>query len=556
MRRILFVLLLSSTLAFGQAFPPDTDKDVAVGFGTGLLTNVCIAADQVLTTTGTIEEILASCTIPGTTFPADFAGVEIIATYVGAANANSKTMNVRVDGIAGTIVLEVTGDTDSGDTYELSGYMTVGNGGSGNLSGSGTTTQGTGASTTERMRVTGLTFASDIDVVFTGLTASSAGDVTLTSYMVRLMTGVEGDSGGHWNGGTFDSPAFAPDGALTAPAYSFTRDSTYGMLARANGVFVMGSEWDWVNVQPNIARLSSKISGGGDQAEILAQANYGATGNPAAFFSVANPDDTSSAGLICTTRDSEEGCTISSTNGTSTATLVTNFNDLNLQYDWTDGVDTFEIESNFSGDKDRAYVVEALATGVTMGFYLNRDGSEASARVTTAGGDVSRVMAEGQFAMIEYTDSAGFDSEVQVGGEYVVIRTESAPRMWVNNAAVTLTAAVATSVVRVAVASGGYTGFTVNWTVVADDATDFQSRRGSTYVAAVNQAGTETCTVGDVGTPVVAVSSGTLTVTTSCATDPTNAVDFEIDADSSLTETTLEVFYTVVKDGIGNVTPQ
>jgi hypothetical protein len=113
--------------------------------------------------------------------------------------------------------------------------------------------------------------------------------------------------------------------------------------------------------------------------------------------------------------------------------------------------------------------------------------------------------------------------------------------------------------VQVAVASGGAVGFTVHWTVQADDATDYQSRRGSTYVAAVNKAGTESCVVSDVGTSAFAESGGatTLTVATTCATTPTNAVNFEIDADSSLTETTLEVHYSVIKDdGTGGITPQ
>jgi hypothetical protein len=242
MRKILFGLLLSSTLAFGQAYPPDTNKDVAVGFGQGLLTNICIAADQTLTTTGTIEEILVTCTIPGTTFPAAFAGVEIIATYTGAANINAKTGNIRFDGIAGTIVLQIDGDIDSADTYELSGFMTVGAGAGGVLSGSGTITQGAGATTTERMRVTGLTFASDIDVVFTGLTPVALGDITLTSYMVRLMTGVTGDSGGHWDGGVFTNPALAPAGGIEEASYGFADLPSAGTFLSGGSTVVIQSK--------------------------------------------------------------------------------------------------------------------------------------------------------------------------------------------------------------------------------------------------------------------------------------------------------------------------
>lgn len=124
-------------------------------------------------------------------------------------------------------------------------------------------------------------------------------------------------------------------------------------------------------------------------------------------------------------------------------------------------------------------------------------------------------------------------------------------------AARTLTESSATDVVQLAVASGSATGATIEWSVYATDATDFQLRRGATYIAAVNKAGTETCTVGDIGTPVVAVSAGTLTASTTCSTSPTNAVNFQINAVSSLTQTTLRVTYRVIRDeGTGVITPQ
>lgn len=115
----------------------------------------------------------------------------------------------------------------------------------------------------------------------------------------------------------------------------------------------------------------------------------------------------------------------------------------------------------------------------------------------------------------------------------------------------TLTESSATVVVDIPVASGAFTGATVRWTVVASDGTDHQSRRGESYVAVVNKAGTETCTVGDVGTPVVAVSTGTLTVTTGQDTTGTNVCTFTINAVSSLTQTTLRAYYSVQVDGPG-----
>ena len=122
-----------------------------------------------------------------------------------------------------------------------------------------------------------------------------------------------------------------------------------------------------------------------------------------------------------------------------------------------------------------------------------------------------------------------------------------------------LTEGAATSFVRVAVASGSTTAFVLHYEVRASDATDVQSRSGVLPVSVVNKAGTETCVMGTVGaaTEVVAVSAGTLTNTFTCDTTPTNAVDIQADATSSLTQTTLEISSRVLRvSGAGSVTAQ
>lgn len=96
----------------------------------------------------------------------------------------------------------------------------------------------------------------------------------------------------------------------------------------------------------------------------------------------------------------------------------------------------------------------------------------------------------------------------------------------------------------------------VHWSVYATDGTETQLRRGSTYIAAVNKAGTETCTAGDVGTTVVAVSAGTLTCTSSCITSLTDVVEPALSCTSSLTQTTLNVYWRLDGMAIRTVTPQ
>lgn len=119
----------------------------------------------------------------------------------------------------------------------------------------------------------------------------------------------------------------------------------------------------------------------------------------------------------------------------------------------------------------------------------------------------------------------------------------------------TLTESSATSVVQIPVASGVGTGGEFFYTVFATDATDHQIRNGSVKFAVVNKAGTETCTLsGSAETndgSVIAASSGTLTYGVTCSTTPSNAVDLQLNAVSSLTQTTLEVYYYVQLVGPG-----
>lgn len=122
----------------------------------------------------------------------------------------------------------------------------------------------------------------------------------------------------------------------------------------------------------------------------------------------------------------------------------------------------------------------------------------------------------------------------------------------------TLTESTDTTFVRVAVASGARTGGAVFYCLNAADASDHQERCGSVPFAVVNKAGTETCAVGT-ASDVVAVSAGTLTVTWNVNTaTPTNGCDLMANAVSSLTQTTLNLSYTVTLTGAAAsaVTPQ
>jgi hypothetical protein len=122
----------------------------------------------------------------------------------------------------------------------------------------------------------------------------------------------------------------------------------------------------------------------------------------------------------------------------------------------------------------------------------------------------------------------------------------------------TLTESSATSFVRVDIASGSVVGGVIEYTIEANDSTDFQSRSGIIPFTAVNKAGTETGTLGTVGaaTEVVAVSTGTLTNTFTIDTTPTNGINIQSNAVSSLTQTTLRINYRVtISSGTATVNP-
>jgi hypothetical protein len=122
---------------------------------------------------------------------------------------------------------------------------------------------------------------------------------------------------------------------------------------------------------------------------------------------------------------------------------------------------------------------------------------------------------------------------------------------------VTLTETTETSVVQIPVASGAGVGGQLQFTVFASDGTDHQTLAGSVYFSAVNKAGTETCSDPTiVGVALNSNSSGTLTCLYTCDETPANAVNLQLDCTSSLTQTTLEAYATVILVGPGEPLPQ
>lgn len=118
-----------------------------------------------------------------------------------------------------------------------------------------------------------------------------------------------------------------------------------------------------------------------------------------------------------------------------------------------------------------------------------------------------------------------------------------------------LTESSPTTFVLINVAPGKAAGGVVDYCVHANDATDFQNRCGVVDFAVVNKAGTMTCSTPNVlGTEATALSAGTLSNTFTLASGA-NLCGIQANATSSLTQTTLEVRYSVVLHGEGTVSP-
>lgn len=126
-----------------------------------------------------------------------------------------------------------------------------------------------------------------------------------------------------------------------------------------------------------------------------------------------------------------------------------------------------------------------------------------------------------------------------------------------------LTGGAATAVVRFGVPQGldGGFGATVFYSIRASDGADFQIRRGSVHIAAVNKAGTEVPVLSAAseaadGSIIAQSSASTLTYAITAASSVADTVDLSFNVVSGLVETTLDIQYTVLRDhGTGTITP-
>lgn len=116
----------------------------------------------------------------------------------------------------------------------------------------------------------------------------------------------------------------------------------------------------------------------------------------------------------------------------------------------------------------------------------------------------------------------------------------------------TLTETTATAFAQFAIASGSSGGGQISYCVEANDGTKYQSECGDLAYAAINEAGTITCSVSVLGTEASAVSAATtLTTAFTCADAGSGNLQIKANSTSSLTQTLLRINYR--PEEVGNV---
>lgn len=142
----------------------------------------------------TSEEVLATCTIPANTLTAVGSGLRVVMNWTTAANANNKTISLRLGGIGGVVlwtsgavawnnqrVLQLTGPLII--SYESSTTGTAGGQVTGVASGGGAS----GTSANYGKTFTGIDWTTSQALVITKTTPTAASDASLQLYLVEVV---------------------------------------------------------------------------------------------------------------------------------------------------------------------------------------------------------------------------------------------------------------------------------------------------------------------------------------------------------------------------------
>ena len=169
----------------------------AAGTGTGRVSvgGVLCKGAPAQATTGTTEQVLATCTIPANTLSANGSAVLFKFFAHTAANANNKQLRIRVGGIGGTVVCDSTAVAANNLNITTPQNGTVARTGATTATAFCASWQFTNAASSATIsttvysaqRAAAVTWANANDLVITGTTPTAAGDLTLDSYTVEVV---------------------------------------------------------------------------------------------------------------------------------------------------------------------------------------------------------------------------------------------------------------------------------------------------------------------------------------------------------------------------------
>jgi hypothetical protein len=162
--------------------PTEVKANVGTGSAEGVVGGALNVNTTVQATTGTIEEVLATYTLPANTLSANGKGVRVTAAGLTAANGNTKTMRVRFGGIGGTQVCSSTTATSGVAWHQTAEIFRTG--AATQITGC-TSTAGTAANT--NINTAAQTLSGTVDIVVTGTTATASGDATLYYLVVEAI---------------------------------------------------------------------------------------------------------------------------------------------------------------------------------------------------------------------------------------------------------------------------------------------------------------------------------------------------------------------------------
>lgn len=204
---------------------------------------------------------------------------------------------------------------------------------------------------------------------------------------------------------------------------------------------------------------------------------------------------------------------------------------------------------------NRAGLTETTANGLTTASYCTFVGAYSGPGSTnqydyaTAIGAYAKVTSANTVVLGRTTDATVIGATGADGSNALLQVTGSTKftGQYINAATKTLTESSDTAIVDIAVAAGTVATGEFIFGIEANDATDYQTLRGRARYAVVNKAGTLTVDL-TVIEESKAVSAGTLTATCT-ATSGTNKITLNLNAVSSLTQTTLRALWRIEHEG-------